>query len=350
MGLQSALEAVRLAYRLAQQLSVLRGPTRASDSAEQPSPSSLGAPTQAARKARQRKRWLRTTGGVVVTGAIAGAAAYAVVQHQRRAIQRSRPLHAPFPPELFEVLAPPGGHGRLRLEGEQLVDIDRDIAYAVIDGIPDFVGPVEVDAPRPLRPPIGPGPSWLLQAGLRTSTAVSAASAGVVARAAQDAWCLCVPANPEGHALALARSEPTARVLCLDTSWDRLREVRLRALEARLANLYVVRGSPKYLPVLTDIFASAWSDYGFHLYEDVTVAMAEIVRAVSTGGLVAGVSWVYGGWPLADVVLRRLGKYAGLTPGARDVITHFQFLAGAGLRNLRGSRQGPAVQFVGTKA
>src|SRR5262249_20583412 len=77
------------------------------------------APDSARPPARRRRRRL-PLGMATLAGALAaGAAAYVVVKQQQRVRERYRPRHAPFPPELLEVLAAPGGAGRLDFNGDR---------------------------------------------------------------------------------------------------------------------------------------------------------------------------------------------------------------------------------------
>src|SRR5713101_4497648 len=83
-----------------------------------------------ARPTARRRRAL-PLGAATLAGAVAaGAAAFVVMKQQQRVRERYKPLHAPFPVELLEVLAAPGGAGRLECSSDTL-----------IDGIPDFIAP-----------------------------------------------------------------------------------------------------------------------------------------------------------------------------------------------------------------
>ena len=107
------------------------------------------APASARPSARPRRRGLLL--GLLassVAGALAaGAAAYVVVKQQQRVRERYKPLHAPFPPGLLEVLAAPGGAGRLEAGSDTLTDRQSGAVYAIIDGIPDFIAPAAPSEP-----------------------------------------------------------------------------------------------------------------------------------------------------------------------------------------------------------
>ncbi len=285
-------------------------------------------------------------------GAIAaGGAAYVVAKQQRRVRDRYRPVRAPFPEELLDVLAAPGGGGRLIDSGEGLRDPQTGSLYPVVDGIPDFtaspisdlqsLSPVDGDWLR-LRELADPLKPWLL--GI--NHAGNAALAGAVAEAAASGWALSVPCGQGDYEIEMARANPRMRLLCLDDRWDNLLETRRKALNMGIANLYCVRGDPNLLPLQDAAMAAVWSANGFHLYPEPERLMTQIARAARPGAHIAGVSLVSDGPRHLDALAR---VTAPALPGRRDVMTHFTLLTAAGLRDLRAIRDGAFVRFTGVR-
>ena len=290
-------------------------------------------------------------------GAVAaGGAAYVVARQQRRVRARYRLVRAPFPEELLDVLAAPGGGSRLACTDEGLRDPETGILYPIIDGIPDFLSsPISNPAGRGagslqsfspeagdwlrLRELVDPVEPWMLG----FNHAGNAALAGAVADAAGARWALSVPCGRGDYEIEMARANPRLRLLCLGERWDDLLETRRRALDLAMANLYCVRGDPNLLPVQDAGVGAVWSANGFHLYPEPERVMTQIARAVQPGARVAGVSLVSDGPRPSEALLRFAAR--GL-PGRRDVMTHFTLLAAAGLIDLRAFRDGAYVRFT----
>lgn len=366
MDIKNVVELLRVAFNLLQQINKLLGKNSSARApivrakqetiALEPAPAPAAqAPAPEAPRSR-RTNWLGLTTGMVVAGTAAGLTAYVVVRRRQRALQRSLPLHAPFPQELLDVLAAPGGGNALFYSSDGLIDVENGPFFPVVDGIPNFLDPDEhghrfdtarSHAPRSAAELLGRGATMMLVPGVSLAQQAGvAALAGSIARAAAGGWCLSVPLGSGAFELEMARANPDARIVCLDRSWETLREVRLKAVEAGLSNVYFVRGSVDLLPFQTGAFNSAWSANGFHFYRRVEQAMVELTRVVGPGGPVAGTSLVYGNGRTTDNLLVRL---VGTFPGVRDVTTHFNLLAAAGLRDLRGVRYGPMVRFMGER-
>jgi SAM-dependent methyltransferase len=305
----------------------------------------------AARPAVRRRRRRRglTLGLSTLVGAVAaGAAAYTVVKQQQRVRERYRPLHLPFPPELLEVLAAPGGAGRLEASGDTLTDHHSGAVYAIIDGIPDFIAPA-APAGR-----LSADHTWMqdffrpvaLQIMGRNS-AGNAALAATVAGAAGQGWMLSAPSGRGSYEIEMARANPRARVLCLSNNWDVLLEVRRGAQAAGLTNLYFVRGVASLLPVRDRVMSGVWSGSGLHLFLRPERELTQMVRVTRPGSPVAGLSLVRGGPALYDLALR-LG--APNLPGLRGLADYLALLEGAGLKNVRLFRDGGFVRFTATRA
>lgn len=282
---------------------------------------------------------------------ISGATAYVVIRQQRLVRARYWPVQAPFPKELLEVLAAPGGGQRLRLseDGSALVDPKSGARYPVIDGIPDFMS----DGDR-RRLPAPDDNLWLreLFEGLRPRMlgldhSSNAALAGSIAASAAEGWALSAPCGSGRHEIEMARANPRARILCVDHRWNALLEARRRALEAGLANVYFARGDLRLLPLQDLSISAVWTAGGLHLFPKPEMAMAQIARAARVNAPVAGVSLVAGGPRLTEALT---SLTAGRLPGRRDVTTYFSLLAGAGLRDLRAYRSGGYVSFTSVRA
>jgi len=167
------------------------------------------------RKRRRRRSPLGFTISTLAGAAAAGAVAYLVVRQQQRVRERYRPTHAPFRTELLNVLAPPGGVGRLDLAGQTLVDRKTGAEYALLDGIPDFIAPLASSAEQ------ADEDSWVQDIvrpiGMRVmgrNHAGNAAFAGAVALAAGEGWVLSAPAGRGTYELEMARANPTQSCGC----------------------------------------------------------------------------------------------------------------------------------------
>lgn len=382
MSLRALVTVLSLALRLLQQINALRSPRAQSKTAPAARPGSrllsrlasralsraaapdapvvMPAPVPQSRRAR-RGGWFGQTLRMLLAACVAGTMAFVVVRQQRRRVARRRPVHAPFPEELLDVLAPPGGNGHFFYTGGGLLDPDTDAFYPVVDGIPDFGGPAVVGQQHAARSVLRSYETdgWLVEVydplvyGLvvpcvwRGSKTGAAALAGAVVAEAYDGWCLSTPCGTGLFEIEMAQANPHAKIICLDGSWEMLLEARRKALEAGLANLYFVRGDAQLLPLKTAVFDSAWSANGLHLYPRLEQAITQLARVARPGAVVAGVSLIPGGPPLADFALR---LRAHRMPGLRDVNTHLSLLAAAGLRDLSAVRDGAMVRFLGTRA
>jgi SAM-dependent methyltransferase len=363
MNVRALMTLLPLLVRLYRQINELRGKQEPARPAQGRAPAPRKEPvshpmavrkpaatggTVGPRRSRSSSPWLGSTLRMLVGAGLAGAAAYYAVRQQQRRLARRRPVHAPFPDELLDVLAPPGGEGQFFYSGDGLIDPNSDAFFPVIDGIPDFIGE---RAPQPgdwLVEVYDPAVHGLLiplaWRGNRTGVA---ALAGAIAAEAYDGWCLSAPCGTGVYEIEMARANPQARIVCLDSSWEMLLEARRKALEAGLANLYFVRGDAELLPLQSGAFDSAWSALGFPTYAHPERAITQLSRTAKRGALVAGVSLVPGGPPLPDAALR-LG--AGRLRGLLDLQTFLSLLAASGLRELRATRDGAMVRFLGTRA
>ena len=299
--------------------------------------------------ARRRRRRGLTLGISTVAGALAaGAAAYVVVKQQQRVRERYRPLHTPFAPALLDVLAAPGGAGRLECVGEVLTDRHSGAVYSVIDGIPDFISPA-----APSEPPAAEftwvqdlvRPVVLLVLG--RNSAGNAALAATVAGAAGEGWMLSVPSGRGTYEIEMARANPRAHVLCLSNNWDVLLEVRRGAQAAGLTNVYFVRGVASLLPVRDHVINGVWSGTGLHRFLRPERELTQMVRVTRPGATVAGLSLVRGGPAVYDAALRLA---AGYLPGLRGLTDYTALLEGAGLKNVRLFRDGAFVRFTAARA
>ena len=307
------------------------------------------APAAARPAARRRRRPGLTLGLSTLAGALAaGAAAYVVVKQQQRVRERYRPLHLPFPPELLEVLAAPGGAGRLEVTGDALTDHHSGAVYSIIDGIPDFIAPA-MPAGR-----LAADHTWM-QDFLRPvalqimgrNPAGNAALAATVAGAAGAGWMLSVPSGRGSYEIEMARANPRAHVLCLSNNWDVLLETRRGAQAAGLVNLYFVRGVASLLPVRDRVMSGVWSGTGLHPFLRPERELTQMVRVTRPGAPVAGLSLVRGGPAAYDLALR-LG--AANLPGLRSLPDYLALLEGAGLKNVRLFRDGGFVRFTAARA
>ncbi|MBI3764742.1 MAG: methyltransferase domain-containing protein [Chloroflexi bacterium] len=376
MSLGTLISILTTLVRLLQQLSGLRSKakpaagegagdrktgekkTREEKSRPKGAPTSPAPSSPVASPSRRPRRVLAGTLGMLFAAGFAGTTAYLVTrQRQRRAVRR-RPVHAPFPEELLDVLAPPGGDGHFFYAGEGLINIATDAFYPVVDGIPDFGAPHASGAQHALEIRRHESAAWVdfydpLVRGIlvpfvwQGNTTGEAALAGAVAGEAFDGWCLAVPCGTGALEIEMARANPHAKFLCLDGSWEMLLEARRRALEAGLANLYFARGDAELLPLQSGVFDSLWSANGFHVYPHPEQAITELTRVAKPGAIIAGVSLVPGGPPLADTVMRAMSRQL---PGLRDVSTHLSLLTAAGLREMHAFRDGATVRFLGTRA
>jgi hypothetical protein len=300
------------------------------------------------KRARRRRSGLGLVAGALVGAAAAGAAAYLVVREQQRIRERYAPTHAAFRPELLDVLAAPGGGGRLDLAGQTLIDRRTGAVYALLDGIPDFIAPLASAAEK------ADDESWIQDIirplGMRVmgrSFSGNAAFASLVAVAAGEGWVLSVPAGRGTYEIEMARANPKARVLCVSNNWDVLLEARRCANEAGLTNIYFARGTPRLLPVQDKVIAGLWMSGGLHRYPRPERELTQFLRAARPGAAVAGVSLVFGGPPVRDAILRLSAPYL---PGLRDPAAHLALLEAVGLTQLQLARDGAFVRFSGRKA
>jgi hypothetical protein len=273
--------------------------------------------------------------------------AYVLIKQQQRVQERYRPLHAPFALELLDVLAAPGGGGRLECAGDTLTDPHTGAAYAIIDGVPDFIAPASPVETRVaeytwmqdlVRPAI------MLALG-RNSTG-NAALAATVAGATGDGWMLSVPSGRGSYEVEMARANPRAHVLCLSNNWDVLLEVRRAARAAGLTNLFVARGRAGLLPVRDKSVNGVWSGTGLHQFLRPERELTQMVRVARPGALVAGLSLVTGGPAAYDLALR-LG--AAYLPGLRTQADYSALLEATGLRAARLFRDGAFVRFTASR-
>ncbi len=256
---------------------------------ERVSPAGSAASTELPKKKRPSAAGAMAR-ATVVSAIVSGTAAYLILQQQRRVRERYQLLHAAFPETLLDVLAAPGGGGRLVFSGASLIDADTGAVFPVVDGIPDF-GPA---AGAPLAPPT-PMESLLelaeplRLAALGQNTTGTAALAGAVAASVpNDGWLLCAPCGV-AYALELARLNSAARLLCVDAEWNTLLELRRQARSAGLTNLYFARGEVTLLPVRDAALAAVWLD-GTRRWPAAARVLTQAVRAAQTGARVGGVA------------------------------------------------------------
>jgi uncharacterized protein YbaR (Trm112 family) len=298
---------------------------------------------------RARRRSALGRAATTALGALAaGSLAYIVVKERQRVRARYRPLRAPFPEALLEVLAAPGGGGRLAFSEARrsLADPQTGAEYALIDGIPDFIAPLAWPAEQ-----MASEDSWVQDLIrpialelLGRNHAGNAAYAGAVAAGVGSGWVLSVPAGRGTYEVEMARINPLARILCLSNNWDVLLEIRRRGLEAGLSNLYFARGIPRLLPLQDDVMSGVWTGGGLHRYPAPERELTQMVRVARPGALVAGVSLVYGGPRLQESLLRLGARYA---PGLRGRDAHLALLQAVGLRDVRLARDGGFLRFSG---
>ena len=300
---------------------------------------------RAAGRAVARRRRRLPLGVAGLAGALAaGAAAYIVVKQQQRVRERYRPLHGPFALELLDVLASPGGAGRLEHAGDTLVDRHSGAVYSIIDGIPDFIAPAsptetlaaEYTWVQDLVRPV-------VMLALGRNSAGNAALAATVAGSAGTGWMLSVPSGRGSYEIEMARANPRAHVLCLSNNWDVLLEVRRGAHAAGLANLYFVRGVASLLPIRDAVIGGVWSGTGLHRFLRPERELTQMVRVSRPGAALAGLSLVRGGPAIYDAALRLGGAYL---PGLRGLTDYTALLEGAGLKNVRLFRDGAFVRFT----
>ncbi len=302
----------------------------------------------AKKKRRRRASALTLATTSVLAAAAAGVTTYIITRNQQQVRERYRPVRPAFPVALLEVLAAPGGGGRLDYDGSHLVDRSSGAVYTLIDGIPDFIAPVSsaaeqvADDANVLVDLLRPQAMRLLG---RNSVG-NAAFASAVAAGAGGGWAISVPSGRGTYELEMARANPRARILCLSNDWDTLLEVRRRANTAGLSNLFYAHGLPRLLPLQDASVAGVWTAGGLDRVARPERELTQMVRAARRGALVAGVSLVRGGSPGYDMVLQ-LG--ARRLPGARPLVAHLALLEAAGLRDVRAFRDGAFVRFTGVR-
>lgn len=305
---------------------------------------------------QRRSRTFLFTRAVLVGAVVAGGTAYVIIKQRRRVRGRYRRLAARFPEELLEVLAAPGGGGRLELvyDGNGLHDPQTGLLYPVIDGIPDFIASPLAEAAYLAGVPAPDGGDDLKlgelfdpvqSSALGENRAGDAALAGAVASFARTGWALSVPCNLGGCEIEMARANPQARLLCVTDQWDALLEARRKGREAGIGNLYFVRGDPTLLPVQDQTVDSIWTANGLHGYRRPEGMITQIARAARRGALLAGVALMLGGPRYYDALLRLHPRL----PGRREAQTYFSLLSAAGFDNLRAFREGAYVRFVGVR-
>jgi|GEM_PF-2412366 len=302
-----------------------------------------------ARATRRRKRSVLAPLVSVAVGALtAGTVAYVIVKEQQRIRERYRPLRAEFSPELLEVLAAPGGGGRLTFNGRALADPATGAEYALLDGLADFIAPSAAPAEQSVS-----DDSWVQDLvrpiGLHLAGrnhAGNAAFSSAVASGAGQGWVLSVPAGRGTYEVEMAGANPRARVLCLSNKWDVLLEVRRRSRAAGLTNLFFVRGIPRLLPIQDQVMDGLWSN-GLHRYATPERELTQMVRATRPKAPMAGVSLVEGG-PAFSAGLVQLGRQ--YLPGLRSAAALTALLEAAGLRDLRFARDGSFLRFSALRA
>ncbi len=292
----------------------------------------------------------------LVSAVVAGGTAYLIMKQRRRVRGRYRRLAARFPEELLDVLAAPGGGGRLELvyDGNGLHDPQTGLLYPVIDGIPDFIASPLTEAAYLAGAPAPDGGDDLKlgelfepvqSSALGENRVGDAVLAGAVASFARTGWALSLPCNLRGCEIEMARANPQARLLCVTDQWDALLEARRKAREARIGNLYFTRGDPTLLPVQDQAMDSLWTANGLHSYRRPEGMITQMARATRQGALMAGVALMLGGPRYYDALL---GLHPRL-PGRREAQTYFSLLSAAGFDNLHAFREGAYVRFVGVK-
>jgi hypothetical protein len=305
---------------------------------------------KARRRSRQRRRSALGQAAATMLGAVAaGSVAYLVVKEQQRVRERYRPLRAPFAEALLDVLAAPGGGGRLTFSGRSLMDPASGAEYALIDGIPDFIAPQGSPAEQ-----VASDDSWVqdllrpvVLRALGRNHAGNAASAGAVAAGSGTGWILSVPAGRGTYEIEMARANPRARVLCLSNNWDVLLEARRRGNAAGLSNLYFARGIPRLLPMQDRVISGLWIGGGLQRYPAPERELTQMMRVARPGAPVAGVSLVYGGPRLYDAMLRLAARYG---PGLRSQAMHLALLEAVGMRDVRVARDGGFLRFSAVRA
>ncbi|HLE28827.1 MAG TPA: methyltransferase domain-containing protein [Anaerolineales bacterium] len=306
--------------------------------------------------ARRRSRAFPLARAALLGAIVAGGTAYIVARQQRRVRDRYRRLAARLPEELLDVLAAPGGGGRLELVygGEGLKDPATGRLYPVIDGIPDFIASPLTEAEYLAGIPalesgdglkLGELLAPVKSLALGDDRTGSAALAGAVASMARVDWALSVPCGMGDYEIEMAHANPQARILCIDHRWDALLETRRKAREAGVANLYFARSDAALLPVQDKAVESVWAAHGFHAYAEPERALTQIARAARPGAFVAGVALMLGGPRYYDALLR----FNPRLPGLRDTQTFFSLLSASGLGNLRVFREGAFVRFVAVR-
>jgi hypothetical protein len=303
-----------------------------------------------ARRAKKRRRasTARLAAAGLFGAASAGTIAYLVARQQQRVRERYRLLQPSFPAELLDVLAAPGGGGRLEYSGTRLIDRQTGAGYILVDGIPDFIAPLAASSAEPAL-----DGGWLTDLArpiamrvLGRSTAGDGACASAAALAAGDGWTLSVPAGRGTFELEMARANPRGRVLCLSKDWDTLLEIRRRALEAGVKNIYYVRGLPRLLPLRDGSMAGLWTGSGLHRYATPERELTQMLRVARRGAVVAGTSLVLGAGPIYDALLRLAGPYLR---GVRSEVSHFALLQAAGLGDIRLFRDGAFLRFTAVR-
>lgn len=252
---------------------------------ERVAPPASSAQPPARRRASAGKAMLRAA---AFSALVSGTAAYFILQHQRRVRERYTPRHAPFPETLLDILAAPGGGGRLVFSGASLIDAQTGAIYPVVDGIPDFLPASGAFAPPARMDSLLEMVEPVRRAVTGRSAPSHAAWAGALAASAPaGGWLLCAVADG-AHALEMAQVNPTARVLCLSPEWNTVLEVRRQARLASLSNLYFARGELTLLPVRDAALTAMWLEPGSSAPER---WLTQAVRALQTGARLSGLAF-----------------------------------------------------------
>ena len=344
---ETFLELLRITLRFIEIFYGRRPPRERAAPRAEPASEAAASPVAAEAEPRRQSGSGALVGSMVVGAVAAGAVAYLVVRQQRRVQERYRLLASPFPYELLDILAAPGGGERLTATEAGLVDAATDAVYPLVDGIPDFSPASGARDEKPqanqwgslteLVTPLAPTMLGANRAGNTTFAVRAAAAAG-------SGWVLSVPCGMGDVEIDMARANPQARILCLHTQWNTLLEVRRRARAEQVDNLYFARGTAILLPVRSAAADAIWSADGFHRYTLPEMAMTQMARVLRPGGVLAGVSLVKGGSEYYEQLMERSGQRL---PGRRDEQKHVNLLKASGFGALTAYRDGAYLRIMG---